>query len=82
MKIKKIQDDISYKIMVQLGEWFNEYEIKFNNRRKELISRMFDEFDNGKLENKYENEIEKFILSYSNDMKEILQKQIEKIRNC
>jgi hypothetical protein len=77
----KIQDDISYKVMVHLGVWFDEYEIKFNTRRKELISRMFDEFNDGKLEDKYENEIEKFILSYSNDMKEIMQKQIEKIKN-
>ena len=77
----KIQDDISYKVMVHIGVWFDEYEIKFNTRRKELISRMFDEFNDGKLEDKYENEIEKFILSYSNDMKEIMQKQIEKIKN-
>ena len=76
----KIQDDISFKIMGQLEEWFDDYQRKFNSRRKELISRMFSEFNNGELENKYENEIEKFILSYSNDVKELLQKQILEIK--
>ena len=77
----KIQDDISYKIMGKLEEWFDDYQRQFNTRRKDLLSRMFNEFNNGRLEDKYENEIDKFILSYSNDMKEILQKQIEKIKN-
>jgi len=76
----KIQDDISFKIMGKLEEWFDDYQRKFNSRRKELISRMFSEFNNGELENKYENEIEKFILSYSNDVKELLQKQLEKLK--
>ena len=76
----KVQDDISYKIMGKLEAWFDDYQRQFNTRRKDLISRMFSEFNHGRLEDKYENEIEKFILSYSNDVKELLQKQLEKLK--
>ena len=67
--------------MGHLETWFDEYQRRFNSRRKELISRMFNEFNHGRLEDKVVNEIEKFILSYSNDVKELLQKQILEIKN-
>ena len=78
---EKIKDDISYGIMGHLETWFDEYQRRFNSRRKELISKMFNEFNHGRLEDKVVNEIEKFILSYSNDVKELLQKQILEIKN-
>ena len=78
---EKIKDDISYGIMGHLETWFDEYQRRFNSIRKELISKMFNEFNHGRLEDKVVNDIEKFILSYSNDVKELLQKQILELKN-
>ena len=77
---EKIKDDISYGIMGHLETWFDEYQRRFNSIRKELISKMFKEFNNGRLEDKVVNDIEKFILSYSNNIKELLQKQILELK--
>ena len=76
----RFNDDLSFKIMSEMEKWFEEYQNKFNTRRKELIERMFNEFNKGELENKYGNEIQKFILSYSNDIKLLLENQLEKIQ--
>ena len=50
--------------MGHLETWFDEYQRRFNSIRKELISKMFNEFNHGRLEDKVVNDIEKFILSY------------------
>tara|TARA_Y100000389_G_C17279885_1_gene422389 strand:- start:101 stop:706 length:606 start_codon:yes stop_codon:yes gene_type:complete len=78
---EKFNDDLAIKIMTQLEQWFDELQKKFIVRRKQLISKMFNEFNNGELEEKYNKEIEKFSLSYSSDIKELLEIELLKIKN-
>ena len=78
---EKFNDDLAINIMTQLEGWFDELQKKFIMRRKQLISKMFNEYNKGELENKYNKEIEKFSLTYSSDIKELLEIELLKIKN-
>ena len=74
------KDIFTNKIMSQLEEWYEIHNDKFLKRRKILLSRMFNDYSDGKLEDKYNDEIEQFLLSYSSDIKELIDKEIRNIR--
>ena len=76
----KFKDKLSNNIMNKLEEWFELHEEKFKTRKKVLLTRMFNEFNEGKLEDRYHNEIELFTLNYSSDIKELLNKEIKKLK--
>ena len=77
---EKFNDVLAINIMTQLEGWFDELQKKFIMRRKQLISKMFNEYNKGELENKYNKEIEKFSLTYSSDIKELLEIELLKIK--
>tara|TARA_B100000242_G_scaffold293228_1_gene270685 strand:+ start:50 stop:1012 length:963 start_codon:yes stop_codon:yes gene_type:complete len=78
------KDDFNYKVknnvMDVLEDWFEICKDKFMIRRENLISRMFEEYGKGKLDETQDNEIEKFLLTYSNDIKEFVDNQVNKLR--
>ena len=78
------KDDFNYKVknnvMDVLENWFDICKEKFITRRQNLISRMFQDYGTGKLDDKHDEEVETFLLTYSNDIKELVDVQVNKLR--
>ena len=68
----KFKDKLSDKIMKQLEEWFEKYNTKFIKRQQVFLKNVFNEYYDGKLEERYNNEIDKFLLSHSNEIKNMI----------
>ena len=77
---KKFNTELSYKLMIIIERWYDTYESRIKETRQEMISRMFDDFNNGKLEDNVDNFCEKYLFSYSNDIKTYMDEQIKKIK--
>jgi len=75
----KFKDKLCSKIMNQLEEWFEIHEKKLLKRKKKMLIKVFDTYYDGKLDKRYYEDIEKFLLSYSSDMKEIMDHTIKQI---
>ena len=79
-KSNQMKDKICSKIMSHLEEWFNTYQLKLLKNKKKELSKLFASYYNGELDDKYFDEIEMFLLSYSNDIKENVDATIKKIK--
>ena len=66
-------------IINKLEEWFDEYNRQIKNKRKGNLKNVFDDFNNGELNSRYFNDIEKYLLTYSNDIKFFFEKEIRMI---
>jgi len=77
----KFKDKLCTKIMNQLEEWFEIHQKKLLKRKKKMLIKVFDTYYDGKLDKRYYEDIEKFLLSYSSDMKEIMDHTIKQITN-
>ena len=79
------KDNFNYKVknnvMDVLEDWFNICKEKYMFRRKNLIKKMFQEYGRGELNDSQDDEIEKFLLTYSNDIKEFVDDQVNILRN-
>ena len=76
----KFKDKLCLKIMNQLEKWFEIHQKKLLKRKKDMLITVFDKFYDGKLDKKYYQDIETFLLSYSTDMKEFMNNSIKKIK--
>ena len=78
------KDDFNYKVknnvMDVLENWFDICKEKFLTRRQNLITRMFKDYGRGKLDDRHDEEVERFLLTYSNDIKELVDVQVNKLR--
>lgn len=45
-----------------------------------MLKKVFNQYYDGKLDDKYSNEIDKYLLSYSDEIKGILNETIKKVR--
>jgi hypothetical protein len=79
-KSNQIKNKICSKIMSHLEEWFNTYQLKLLKNKKKELSKLFASYYNGELDDKYFDEIEMFLLSYSNDIKDNVDATIKKIK--
>ena len=77
---KKFNSELSFKQMFLIEKWYNTLNIRINETRKEIISRMFDDYDNGKLEEDVENHCKKYLYSYSSEIKTYMDEQIQKLK--
>jgi hypothetical protein len=77
----KFKDKLCNKIMSQLEQWFEIHQKKLLKRKKKMLTKVFDTYYDGKLDKRYYEDIEKFLLSYSSDMKEIMDHTIKQITN-
>jgi len=73
--------NVKNNVMDVLENWFDICKEKFIARRQNLISKMFNEFGEGKLNDSQDEEVEIFLLTYSNDIKELVDVQVDKLRN-
>ena len=72
-------DKLSHNIIGYLEEWFDDNKNQIKKRRQQLLNEMFFNFNDGKLNKRYNNEIEKFLLSYSKDIKILFENEMNKI---
>ena len=76
----KFKDKLCNNIMEQLEEWFNEYKSKLLKNKKTILKQVFEEFYGGNLDEKYYNEIDRYLLTYSDNIKTILKDTIKKVK--
>ena len=76
----KFKDKLCTNLMEHLEEWFNEYKNQLLKNKKSMLTKVFNEYYDGKLDGKYSNEIDKYLLSYSDEVKGILNETIKKVR--
>ena len=76
----KFKDKLCNNIMEQLEEWFNEYKSKLLKNKKKILKQVFEEFYGGNLDEKYYNEIDRYLLTYSDNIKTILKDTIKKVK--
>jgi len=79
-KNKKVKDKMCNNIMSHLEEWFNKYQKQFVKNKKKILTELFNSYNNGELETKFFEEIESFLLSYSNDIKKDVDNTILKLK--
>ncbi len=79
-KNKKVKDKMCGNIMSHLEEWFNKYQKQFVKNKKKILTELFNSYNNGELETKFFEEIESFLLSYSNDIKKDVDNTILKLK--
>ena len=75
----KFKDKLSDKIMGQLETWFEKYNSKFIKRQKTILKNVFNEYYDGNLEERYNTEIDKFLLSHSNEIRKIITTTLQTI---
>ena len=77
----KFKDSLCNKLMDHLEGWFNEYKNHLLKSKKTMLTKVFDEFYDGKLDDKYNKEIDKYLMTYSDDIKSILNETIKKVKS-
>ena len=77
----KFKDKLCTNLMEHLEEWFNEYKNQLLKNKKNMLKKVFNQYYDGKLDETYFNEIDKYLLSYSDEIKGILNETIKKVRN-
>lgn len=80
-KIETVSSTLSSKISTLLEEWFEEYNEKIKQSKKERIQSMIDDYNDGKLEDRFQTEFKLFLLNYSNKIKSFVAEEIDKITN-
>jgi hypothetical protein len=76
----KFKDKLCNNIMEQLEDWFNEYKSKLLKNKKKILKQVFEEFYEGQLDEKYYKEVDKYLLTYSDNIKTILKDTIKKVK--
>jgi hypothetical protein len=76
----KMKDKICSKVMNYLEEWFNTYQLKLLKNKKKILGDVFNSYYDGKLNDQYFSEVEKFLLSYSADIKKGIDDTLRKIK--
>ena len=76
----KFKDKLCNKIMDQLEEWFENHKQKILNHKKQILSKVFNTFYNGELNDRYYEDVEKYLLSYSTEMKETIDDTIKELK--
>ena len=77
----KFKDKLCMNLMEHLEEWFNEYQNQLLKNKKSTLRKVFTEYYNGKLDEKYNKEIDKYLLSYSDNIKTLLKNTIKCVKS-
>ena len=75
-KFEIISDKILSNLSSTLEGWFSEHQSKVNNKRHRHIERMFNDCNEGKLEEKFNEEFKLFLMNYSLEIKDHIVKEI------
>jgi len=68
----KFKDKLCDKIIKQIEEWYELYNKRCFKYKRKMLKRVFNEYYDGKLEDRYNVEVDKYLLTYSNEIKKII----------
>ena len=60
-----------------LEDWFEKYQSKMPERKQDLINNLIDDYNEGKIEDKFTDDLKLFLLDYSNEIKEHIVNEIK-----
>ena len=68
----KFKDKLCDKIIKQIEEWYELYNKRCFKTKRKMLKNVFNEYYDGKLEERYNIEVDKYLLTYSNEIKKII----------
>ena len=68
----KFKDKLCDKIIKQIEEWYELYNKRCFKYKRKMLKRVFNEYYDGKLEDRYNVDVDKYLLTYSNEIKKII----------
>tara|TARA_B100001057_G_scaffold329314_1_gene329701 strand:+ start:568 stop:1689 length:1122 start_codon:yes stop_codon:yes gene_type:complete len=77
-KIEMISDQLGLSLTSIIEDWYSKYKKEIKDSSQQYIKQMIDEFDDGKLDNKINNEFKMFLMNYSEEIKLCLREKINK----
>lgn len=75
----KFTDILSDKVIQRLELWFDKYKAKLKTSKRHIIKKMIEEYGEGKLYNNFNECTKKYLLTYSNNIKNYMDKEINKL---
>ena len=70
---------LSNKVITRLETWFDLYKKKLTSSKRILIQKMIDEYGTGKIDKDFNEQTKKYLLSYSNNIKKLMDNEINNI---
>jgi len=71
-KIDKIGEDLNVIVSNILEGWFTKYHLKINQFKQRVIKNLIEDYNGGKLDNKFNEEFKLFLMNYSDEIKEYI----------
>ena len=59
-----------------LEEWFNKYQQEISSNKKRVFQNLIDDYNDGNLENKFNEEFKLFLMNYSDEIKKYITDKI------
>jgi len=73
-----VSDMVSSNMKTNIEEWTSKYDLKLSNLKKKALNEFVSKCLDGKMENEFRNELKLFLMTYSNDIKDQLNKEFVK----
>ncbi len=78
-KFDKVSEAIGDKINNLYEEWFRQNQHKFRPSKKKAIGELIEDYNEGKMEDRFNEEFKIFLMSYSTEIKEFMSNQIDQM---
>jgi hypothetical protein len=73
----KFKDKLCDKTIKQIEEWYDKYNKKCIKTKRKMLKKVFNEYYDGKLETRYNTEVDNYLLTYSNAIKKLINNTLE-----
>ena len=74
---RKFKDKLCDKTIKQIEQWYHKYNMKCIKTRRKMLEQVFNEYYDGKLESRYNTEVDKYLLTYSNEIKKLIKNTLK-----
>ena len=81
-KTNKFKTRLSDKTMNHLEKLLEKNKDKIIKNHRDVIEKIIDEYFSGKLTERYDEEVELFILNHTDEMKQVLTNTLERLKSC
>ena len=81
-KTNKFKTRLSDKTMDHLETLLEKNKDKIIKNHRDVIEKVIDEYFSGKLTERYDEEVELFILNHTDEMKQVLTNTLERLKSC
>ena len=75
-KIDTIGEDLNVIVSNILEGWFTKYHLKINQFKQRVIKKLIEDYNKGKLDNKFNEEFKLFLMNYSDEIKEYISNDV------